>query len=123
MAAIHRVDSVGHLGGKAHYSAAYSRARVFVGSEGTLGVATKIILRIVKQPECIRTLLAAFPSTNEAGAAVSGIIAGGKGPGGGEKMGKHPHQGAGDRRPANQPACWGRRLARRGGALGGRGAV
>src|SRR5207245_4271951 len=50
---------------------------VFVGSEGTLGIATKIILRIVKRPECVRTLLAAFPSTNEAGAAVSGIIAAG----------------------------------------------
>jgi glycolate oxidase len=50
---------------------------VFVGSEGTLGIASKVILRIVKRPECTRTLLAAFPSTNEAGAAVSDIIAAG----------------------------------------------
>jgi len=34
-----------------------------------LGIATKIILRIVKPPRCVRTLLAAFDSTNEAGAA------------------------------------------------------
>jgi len=49
----------------------------FCGSEGTLGIATKIILRIVKRPECVQTLLAAFPSTNEAGAAVSDMIAAG----------------------------------------------
>src|SRR5467141_278771 len=69
--------SLVHLGGKTLDTPGYDLAGVFVGSEGTLGVATKIILRIVKRPECIRTLLAAFPSTNEAGAAVSGIIAAG----------------------------------------------
>ena len=37
----------------------------------------KSSLRIVKRPECVQTLLAAFPSTNEAGAAVSDIIAAG----------------------------------------------
>src|SRR6202158_3994709 len=66
-----------HLGGKTLDTPGYDLAGVFVGSEGTLGIATTIILRIVKRPECIRTLLAAFPSTNEAGAAVSGIIAAG----------------------------------------------
>jgi len=50
---------------------------IFVGSEGTLGITTRIALRIVKQPETIRTLLAAFNSSNEAGAAVSEIIAAG----------------------------------------------
>ena len=64
-----------HLGGKTLDAPGYDLAGVFVGSEGTLGIATKIILRIVKRPECVQTLLAAFPSTNEAGAAVSGIIA------------------------------------------------
>src|SRR5260370_37225916 len=107
MAAIHRVDSVGHLGGKAHYSAAYSRARVFVGSEGTLGVATKIILRIVKQPECIRTLLAAVPSTNEAGAAVSGIIAAGMLPAAIEMMDNLAIQAAEAAVRANYPSCGG----------------
>ncbi len=66
-----------HFGGKTLDAPGYDLAGVFVGSEGTLGIATKIILRIVKRPECVRTLLAAFPSTNEAGAAVSGIIAAG----------------------------------------------
>src|SRR5438045_8222326 len=69
--------SLVHFGGKTLDTPGYDLAGVFVGSEGTLGIATKIILRLVKRPECIRTLLAAFPSTNEAGAAVSDIIAAG----------------------------------------------
>ena len=55
----------------------YDLAGVFVGSEGTLGVATKIILRIVKRPETVRTLLAAFDSIRHAGKTVSDIIAAG----------------------------------------------
>jgi glycolate oxidase len=48
---------------------------VFVGSEGTLGIATKITLRILRRPEAVRTLLAGFPSTDAAGGAVSDIVA------------------------------------------------
>jgi glycolate oxidase len=66
-----------HMGKKTLDAPGYDLAGVFVGSEGTLGIATKITLRIVKRPECIQTLLAAFPSTNAAGTAVSGIIAAG----------------------------------------------
>jgi glycolate oxidase len=69
--------SLVHLGKKTLDAPGYDLAGVFVGSEGTLGVATKITLRIVKRPECVQTLLAAFHSTNDAGAAVSGIIAAG----------------------------------------------
>jgi glycolate oxidase len=65
------------LGGKALDRPGYDLAGVFVGSEGTLGIATKVTLRLVKRPEVIQTLLAAFHSTDEAGAAVSAIIAGG----------------------------------------------
>jgi glycolate oxidase len=64
-----------HLGGKTLDTPGYDLAGVFVGSEGTLGIATKIILRVVKRPECVQTLLAAFSSTNEASATVSDIIA------------------------------------------------
>jgi glycolate oxidase len=53
----------------------YDLAGVFVGSEGTLGVATKITLRIVKRPEVVQTLLAAFDSIQAAGQTVSDIIA------------------------------------------------
>ncbi len=69
--------SLVHLGGRTLDRPGYDLAGVFVGSEGTLGIATKILLRIVKRPEVIQTLLAAFNSTNEAGAAVSEIIAAG----------------------------------------------
>jgi glycolate oxidase len=66
-----------HLGGKTPDMPGYDLAGVFVGSEGTLGIATKITLRIVKRPECVQTLLAAFATNNEASSAVSDIIASG----------------------------------------------
>ncbi len=66
-----------HLGGRTLDHPGYDLAGVFVGSEGTLGVVTKVILRIVKRPEMVQTLLAAFNSTNEAGSAVSEIIGAG----------------------------------------------
>jgi glycolate oxidase len=66
-----------HFGGKAPDTPGYDLVGAFVGSEGTLGVATKITLRIVRRPETVQTLLAAFPSPDEAGAAVSDIIANG----------------------------------------------
>src|SRR2546428_389905 len=49
----------------------------FVGSEGTLGIATQLPLRVLRAPEAVRTLLAGFAHTDEAGAAVSGTIAAG----------------------------------------------
>src|SRR5690349_19713219 len=49
----------------------------FVGSEGTLGIATRLTLRVLRAPEAVRTLLAGFPHTDDAGAAVSGTIAAG----------------------------------------------
>ncbi|HUG65762.1 MAG TPA: FAD-linked oxidase C-terminal domain-containing protein [Gaiellaceae bacterium] len=48
-----------------------------VGSEGTLGIATLITLRIVRVPQTVRTLLAGFRTMDAAGAAVSGIVAAG----------------------------------------------
>src|SRR5258706_2839602 len=49
----------------------------FVGSEGTLGIATRITLRILRAPETVRTLLAGFAHTGDAGGAVSAVIAAG----------------------------------------------
>jgi glycolate oxidase len=65
------------LGRKTLEAPGYDLAGVFVGSEGTLGIATKVILRIVKRPECVQTMLAAFPTVADASAAVSRIIAAG----------------------------------------------
>jgi glycolate oxidase len=47
----------------------------FIGSEGTLGIATEVVVRVLRRPEAVRTLLAGFDSTDQAGAAVSGVIA------------------------------------------------
>jgi glycolate oxidase len=95
--------SLVHFGGKTLDVPGYDLAGVFVGSEGTLGIATKIILRVVKRPECIRTLLAAFPSTNEAGAAVSDMIAAGMLPAAIEMMDNLAIQAV----HANYPDCGG----------------
>src|SRR6202045_2317026 len=97
--------SLVHFGGKTLDTPGYDLAGVFVGSEGTLGIATKIILRIVKRPECVQTLLAAFPSTNEAGAAVSDMIAAGMLPAAIEMMDNLAIQAAEAAVHANYPDC------------------
>ena len=65
------------LGGKALDPDGPDLLGVIVGSEGTLGIATRITLRIVRAPQLVRTLLAGFHSMDVAGAAVSGIVAAG----------------------------------------------
>ena len=66
-----------HLGGRGLDAPGPDLMGVVIGSEGTLGIATRITLRILRQPEAVRTLLAGFETTREAGAAVSGIVAAG----------------------------------------------
>ena len=65
------------LGGKALDPDGPDLLGAIVGSEGTLGVVTRITLRLVRTPQAIRTLLAGFRSMDAAGAAVSGIVAAG----------------------------------------------
>ena len=65
------------LGGKALDPDGPDLLGLVVGSEGTLGIATRVTLRIVRVPETVRTLLAGFTSTDAAGAAVSAIVAAG----------------------------------------------
>jgi glycolate dehydrogenase FAD-linked subunit len=50
---------------------------LLIGSEGTLAVVTKAVLRILRRPESVQTLLAAFDTISAAGAAVSDIIGAG----------------------------------------------
>jgi glycolate oxidase len=64
----------------------YDLLGAFVGSEGTLGVATKVWLRIVPSPETVKTLVAFFDTTRHAGEAVSQIVQAGVVPGAIEMM-------------------------------------
>ena len=63
------------LGGKTRESQGYDLVGVFVGSEGTFGIATKIVVRILKKPQAVKTVLAVFNEVDHASAAVSEIIA------------------------------------------------
>jgi glycolate oxidase len=66
-----------HLGGAALDAPGLDLLGVMIGSEGTLAVVTKATLRLLRTPESVRTLLAAFSSTDQAGDAVSSIISAG----------------------------------------------
>ncbi len=55
----------------------YDLVGAFTGSEGTLGIVTKIVVKLTPIPEAVTTLLAAFNSMGEGGAAVSSIIGSG----------------------------------------------
>ncbi len=69
--------SVVHLGGPAVDVPGYDLLAALVGSEGMVGIVTEVTLRLLRKPETTRTFFATFPSTDEAGNAVSGIIAAG----------------------------------------------
>jgi glycolate oxidase len=62
------------LGGSELDRPGYDLLGAFVGSEGTLGVATRITLRVCPVPEERRVLVAFFETTEAAGATVSGVV-------------------------------------------------
>ena len=78
--------SIVDVGGEIPEMPGYDLTGVFVGSEGTLGIATEVTLRILKAPESICVLLADFASIEAAGESVSDIISAGIIPGGMEIM-------------------------------------
>ncbi len=78
--------SIADVGGQIPEMPGYDLTGVFVGSEGTLGIATEVTLRILKTAESICVLLADFTSIEAAGAAVSDIISAGIIPAGMEMM-------------------------------------
>jgi glycolate oxidase len=55
--------------------AGYSLKDVFIGSEGTLGVITKVLLRLIPKPQTKKTMVATFSQMDHAADAVSAIIA------------------------------------------------
>lgn len=63
------------LGGKVGDAPGYDLLGVFTGAEGTLGICTEVTVRLMPQPEAVKTILAVFRSIEEASSSVSGVIA------------------------------------------------
>jgi glycolate oxidase len=55
----------------------YDLTAAVIGSEGLLGIVTEVVVRFLRKPQATRTVFATFPSTDEAGEAVSRIISAG----------------------------------------------
>src|SRR5579884_3689849 len=66
---------IAQLGGKNLDQSGYDLRGLFVGSEGTLGIATKIICRLVRQPESVATLLGIFDTVDDAANTVVALTA------------------------------------------------
>src|SRR4051812_48197093 len=69
--------TVERLGGLAPDPPGYDLVGAFVGSEGTLGIATEVTVRVVRRPQTVQTLLAGFRGMDDAGSAVSAVVAAG----------------------------------------------
>ena len=77
------------FGGPAPLSPGYDLTGLFIGSEGTFGIASKIWCRLTPNPEAVKTLLAVFPTVAAASKAVTGIIGAGIVPAALELIDKH----------------------------------
>ena len=64
-----------NTGGKYQDIPGYDLTGLLVGSEGTLGIATNITLKIIRAPEAVKTMLAIYSTIEDAGNTVSAIIA------------------------------------------------
>src|SRR3990172_4936899 len=74
------------LGGSGLDSAGFNLMALLIGSEGMLGVVTEVTVRLLPKPQSVKAVLAAFASIDQAGQAVSNIIAAGIIPAGLELM-------------------------------------
>jgi len=63
------------LGGSAVDAPGYDLTGLFVGSEGTFGLVTEIVVRLTRNPEAVKTLLAIFDSVDDATETVADITA------------------------------------------------
>ena len=77
MEVVYADGSVEWVGGLEREGAGFDLRGIIIGSEGTLAVVTKIAVRLLRQPEAVKTLLAVFRELDDASAAVSGVIGAG----------------------------------------------
>lgn len=63
------------LGGRGPNHLSIDLRGIVIGSEGTLGVVTEAVLRLIPRPQAIETMLAYFPTVGSCGQAVSDVIA------------------------------------------------
>ncbi len=96
---------IARLGGTVRDAAGYDLLGVVMGSEGTLGIVTEVVLRIVRVPESTETVLAAFATMGDAGEAVSRIIAAGITPAAIEMMDRLAIQACEEIVHAGYPDC------------------
>ena len=123
-----RRRAVTMLGGLEPDQPGYDLRGCFVGSEGTMGIATRIAVRLTPDPPAVATMLRDFDSIDAAAATVSGIIAGGD-PARRARDDGRPHHARGrglrrrglPARRASGAARRGRRARRRGRRAGRRG--
>ena len=66
-----------NLGNDGADSIGFDLLGTFIGSEGTLGIATKVTVRLSRNPQTVVTMLGDFMDVNDASRAVSAIIAAG----------------------------------------------
>jgi glycolate oxidase len=52
----------------------YNLTQLFIGSEGTLGVITEVLVKLVRKPQYVRTALAAFDALDDASETVNAIL-------------------------------------------------
>ena len=64
-----------HTGGKVMDCPGYDLTGLFVGSEGTLGIVTQVIVRLTRLPEAVKTLVAIFDAVDDAADTVAEITA------------------------------------------------
>ena len=65
------------LGGRSSETPGYDLRGILIGSEGTLAVVTKVIVRLLRRPEAVKTMLAVYRELDDASSAVSDVIGSG----------------------------------------------
>jgi glycolate oxidase len=65
------------LGGRCRTNQGLDLVGVFIGSEGTIGIATEAVLKLIPLAQAVETMLAYFATVEAAGQAVSDVIASG----------------------------------------------